>query len=113
MRQAGAISDHDQARRFIDYLLTQGITAKLDQAADGWAIWVRDEDQLPQAVKELEGFVSDPDASRYRRARSSAESLRKQQHAEDSERRRNFIEMRDRWNVSARGPRPLTIALIL
>jgi GlpG protein len=113
MRQAGSIPDHDQAQRFVDYLLTQGITAKLDQVADGWAIWVRDEDQMPQAVQELEGFVSDPDASRYRQARSSAESLRKQQHAEDKERRRNFIEMRDRWNIQAVGARPLTIALLI
>jgi len=113
MRQAGSIHDQDQAQRFVDYLLTQGITAKLDQAKDGWAIWVRDEDQLAQAVKELEGFVADPHAARYRQARSSAESLRKQQHAEDTQRRRNLIEMRERWNVSAGGPRPLTIALIL
>ena len=56
MRQAGSIPDHDQAQRFIDYLFTQGITAKLDQANDVWAIWVRDEDQLPQAVKELQDF---------------------------------------------------------
>ena len=113
MRQAGSIPDHDQAQRFVDHLLTQGITAKLDQAGDGWAIWVRDEDQLPQAVKELEAFVSGPDAARYRQARSSAESLRKQQHAEDSDRRKNFIEMRDRWDMRAIGRRPLTIVLIV
>jgi GlpG protein len=112
MRQAGSIHDQDQAQRFIDYLLTQGITAKLDQAKDGWEIWVRDEDQLSQAVKEFEGFVADPDAARYRQARSSAESLRKQQQAEDTQRRRNLIEMRDRWSVSAGGPRPLTFLLM-
>lgn len=113
MRQAGSIPDHDQAQRFIDYLFTQGIAAKLDQANDVWAIWVRDEDQLPQAVKELQEFVADPAASRYRQARSSAESLRKQQHAEDSQRRKNLIEIRGRWDMRTAGRRPLTIVLIV
>ncbi len=112
MRQAGKLSNREQGQRLADYLLTLGISAKVDPDGDSWAIWVRDEDQLPQAVKELEQFVADPDAARYRESTRTAESVRKQQAREEQARRKNMIEMRDRWDTNPVGKRPLTALLI-
>ena len=50
MRQIGTIADETDARTFADYLLTLGITTRLDPLPDGWAVWVHKEDLVPQAA---------------------------------------------------------------
>jgi GlpG protein len=112
MRQAGTLSNRDQAQRLVDYLLTQNITAKVDADGQQWAIWVRDEDQLSAAVRELDEFLRDPQAPRYQQASQAADALRRQQDREDRQRQKNFIEMRNRWDMRAAGRRPLTWLLI-
>ncbi len=112
MRQAGILSNRDQAQRLADYLLTQGITSKVDADGDRWAIWIRDEDQLPQATRELNEFLADPGAAKYQSASVAAAALRQQKAREEQERRKNFIEVRDRWQVVVGGRRPATFLLI-
>jgi GlpG protein len=112
MRQAGTLSNRDEAQRLADYLLTLGISARVDPDGDAWAVWIREEDQLPLATKELQQFLADPKAERYCQATQSAETLRKQQSREEQSRRKNMIEMRDRWDTSPSGRRPLTVLLI-
>ena len=112
MRQAGTLPNRDQAHRLADYLLTQGITAKAEPDGHAWALWVRDEDQLPQTVRELQEFLADPQAPRYRQATEAAEALRKQQIRQDQQRRKNFIEMRERWDTRPAGRAWLTWLLI-
>ena len=112
MRQAGILSNREQAQRLADYLLTLGINARVDADGAGWAVWIRDEDQLPQATKELNEFLADPGAARYQSAASTAAALRQQKDREDRERRKNFIEVSHRWQVAAGGRRPATIVLI-
>ena len=112
MRQAGILSNREQAQRLADYLLTLGINARVDADGAGWAVWIRDEDQLPQATKELNEFLADPGAARYQSATSTAAALRQQKDREDRERRKNFIEVSNRWQVAAGGRRPVTIVLI-
>src|SRR5262245_10313412 len=112
MRQAGTLPTQDQAQRFADYLLTLGISAKVDADGAGWAIWVRDEDQLPDATRELQQFAAEPDSDRYRQAGQAAQSLRQQQTRVDAKRRKNWIEMRQRWDTRPAGRRPLTLVLI-
>jgi GlpG protein len=111
MRQAGTLSNREQAERLCDYLLTQGISAKADADGDSWAIWIHDEDQLPKAKALLQEFQADPNSAKYRSAAQTAESLRKQQARDDEQRRKNVIELRNRWGKSS-GPRPLTMVLI-
>ena len=46
MRQAGTIATKQNAERFANYLLSLGITSKVDPApADAWAIWIHDENE--------------------------------------------------------------------
>lgn len=112
MRQAGTLSNREQAKQFADYLLTQGISARVDAAADQFAIWIRDEDRVAQAREELERFVADPRNPRYVRSAATAQTLRKQQAQEEVQHRKNYIEIRDRWDTLPVGRRPLTMLLI-
>ncbi|HZZ28798.1 MAG TPA: rhomboid family intramembrane serine protease [Pirellulales bacterium] len=113
MRQAGTLSNRDQAQCLVDYLLTQGVQARIDPNGDAWVLWVRDEDQLPQAVRELQEFQANPLAPRYQQAAASAANVRKQQARDDHERRKNLIEVRNRWDVRPTGRKALTILLIV
>src|SRR6187397_1104243 len=61
MRQIGNLSTEQDARRFADYLLTQGVESKALKESDGqWAIWVRDENKLDQAREHYTHFQSNP-----------------------------------------------------
>jgi GlpG protein len=113
MRQAGTFSNREQGQRLVDHLHTQGVSAKLDPAGDQWGVWIRDEDQLAKATAEIEQFRQNPDAPQYAQASQAAEALRKKEAKEDEARRKNVIEVRDRWDKTAGGRgRTLTMLLI-
>lgn len=111
MRQAGTLTNREHAERLVDYLLTQGIVAKFDANGDSWAIWIRDEDQLAKAKELLREFAADPDGEKYRSVDTKAETLRKQQAADDARRMKNVIELRNRTGVGG-GRIPVTIVLV-
>lgn len=65
------------------YLLTRDIATQIEavpgpypeQPSDLWEIWVRDEDQLPEARSELSQFVDDPRNPKYSSALSQAKAI--------------------------------------
>jgi GlpG protein len=102
MRQVGTIPDEALARRLSDYLLTQGITTRLEQGDQGWAVWVHDEDRLEQAGQELKAFLENPDDARYADAAKIASALRQRTA-------KSLVMPRRRLGRSDR--RPVTFAL--
>jgi GlpG protein len=113
MRQIGTLPDPQQAQRFADYLLTQGITTKIDAQNGAATIWVREEDQVPRASEELATFTREPDNTRYAAAAPEAQSLRREAERKEKQFRRNLIDVRRRWSsAGGTGPRPVTNALI-
>jgi GlpG protein len=68
MRQIGTVPDAHAARTFADYLTSLKIEARLDHQAQGWALWVFDEDRVQQAKAELEEFLRNPGDPRFTRA---------------------------------------------
>jgi GlpG protein len=112
MRQVGTLLKESDARRFIDYLVTCGITAQSEQNGDQWEIWVRDENHLTQAQEELEEFRRDPDGRRYKDVESSAHAIRRQQADKHQQARKNVVEMRGRWGHGISRKAPLVFALI-
>ncbi len=113
MRQIGTLPDPQQAQRFADYLLTQGITTKIDTHDGVATLWVREEDQVPRASEELATFTREPDSERYTAAVPEAQSLRREAERKEKQFRRNLIDVRRRWgSAGATGPRPVTNALI-
>jgi GlpG protein len=112
MRQIGTIPDERTAARFADYLLTLGITTRVDAASDGQEIWIIEEDHVEKGREELRRFLADPENSRYVQAGRHADSLRKATAEEERRRRKNFVDVGDRWRRGGAGRRPLTLALI-
>jgi len=93
MRQIGVLADEVLARRFADYLLTRKIRAELLPEEDQTGLWVRDEDHLPEAKRELEQFLANPQDPRYTEAESRARNLRRREEDEEKafeHRQRNF-----------------------
>ena len=98
MRQIGSISDPTQAQVFVDYLVTQGIPAQAESDEGGWAIWVRDENDVETARSNLAEFEMNPDNLRYADVGREAQKLR---DAEISRRRKaakRTVDMRNQWS---------------
>ncbi|MCA9267208.1 MAG: rhomboid family intramembrane serine protease [Planctomycetales bacterium] len=104
MRQIGHLSDERQARRFTDFLATQGVSAHLDKEDDGFAIWVRDEEHVAQAAAELADFRAKPDDQRYLAATTEAAAIRRQEAQRRKAAAKNVVEMRGGWSRGRRAP---------
>src|SRR4051794_18283715 len=114
MRQIGTLSDPQQARAFADYLLTQGVTSKLDESPAGVVVWIREEDHLSEARAALAEFQANPLDEKYQVAAREADQVRRESQARETQFRRNLIDMRRRWSPAGTAARrPLTVAIIL
>jgi GlpG protein len=114
MRPAGTIRDQRHARRFADFLLTQGIGARLDLTRDGWTVWVYEEDALPRVRAELDEFMREPGAVRFAACSREAERIRAQ--AREAQQRREELLARTAEPVPVlrvQAPTPLTWALLV
>lgn len=112
MRQLATLPDEPAAQRLADYLLTLGIDTRLLQEPEGWAVWVCNEDQLPQARDEWAAFSRDPADPRFTTASRAAQVLRAHEAKLEATYQRKQIDIRDRW--AGRGGRPVvTYALIV
>jgi GlpG protein len=112
MRQIGTLPSEHDAKRFADYLLTLRITTHLEREPDGWAVWVRDEDNVPRGKEELEAFLRNPHDSRYDAARQAAAAIRQQEEQAEKQYRRRHREMRGYWDRPLWQRFPLTAALM-
>jgi GlpG protein len=112
MRQIGTLTTKEEASRFADYLLTQGVEVKAEPDPPGWVIWVRDENHLDRAREELDHFERNPTDERYQAAARQAVTLRRQEDARREQSRRNVHEMGQRWSRPLMQRRPLTVVLI-
>lgn len=64
------------AERFADFLNVKSIPAKSEPASDEQSIiWIRNEDQVPEAKKELAKFIADPNAEVYQLAVGKAREI--------------------------------------
>ena len=112
MRQAGTIATKQDAQRFADYLLSLGITSKVEPSADQWAIWIHDENQIPKSREELEQFSRDPADVRYKAAETKAREVRRDSEQKKRQAQRNYVDVRNLW-ANPWHRRPVTMALIV
>ncbi|QDV32757.1 rhomboid family intramembrane serine protease [Tautonia plasticadhaerens] len=112
MRQIGTLPE-EQALRFADYLLTRGITSRVEEAAEGCAIWIHREEQLDQARDELRAFETDPDSTQYVDARKEAEAVRRRQREIEREHARKTVNLRGRLARGGLHAGPLTRGLVI
>ena len=112
MRQIGTLPE-EQALRFADYLLTLGITSRVEETADGCALWIHREDHLERARDELAAFQNDPQSSRYVEARQRAEDVRRHKEKLDREFARRTVDLRGRMGGLRPSLGPLTRGIMI
>jgi len=115
MRQAGTVPNAELAQRLADYLLTQQIETRIDAPEGdgvGWAVWIRDDEQVDAGKSVLAEFLANPEDARFVDAGREAARLRKEQQRQARRAAERQINVRQRWQV-ATGIPPLTAVLII
>lgn len=112
MRQIGTLQTEAQADRFAAFLITQGISAVVEPEASWWALWVRDEDQVPAARDALEEFRRNPEDARYRGALREASAVLQEEAKRREAARKNVITTGARGGPLAGRATPLTAVII-
>ena len=86
MRLIGHLAEEKSARIFADYLYVQKIESHLEfEKADGWGVWINDEDKLEEAARLLTAFRLNPADPKYRAEAKSAAELRAEAEKERSQ----------------------------
>jgi GlpG protein len=112
MRQIGTIADQASAQVLADYLLTQKIETRLNPGANGWEVWVCDEDRIARAREELTAFNANPRDPRFLSAVRAASEIRRSEERADEAARKRQVDLRDRLRPLSRGMQPVTAVLI-
>lgn len=113
MREIGTVPSEKHARTLEDHLLAQKIATKMVEGKNGWVVWVRDEDRVPQASEELRAFLENPDDPRYQSSVQTAREIKKAKERADREYRKRHRDLRDNWEGSAWRRFPATTGLII
>jgi len=113
MRQIGRLDDEASARRLMDALAVAQIESKLDQANDGWLVWVRDEDRLPAAREILQRFQADPNSQEFRQTEGATLRLKQERERREREAQRKVVKMGDRWQQPVARRAPITLLLVV
>lgn len=115
MRPIGHLANEANARVFGDYLYVQGIENQVDhEPAEGWAIWVADEDKLGRAGELLAAFKLNPADPKYQSHARNAADLRTAEAKEEAAYRKKIRTRRQLFRpLLAYGFGPLTLILIL
>lgn len=111
MRQAGILPSKQDAERFANYLLSLGISSKVEPAADGFALWIHDENQIPRSKEALEEFKQRPEDDRYDAAERAARQVRREEVEKKRQAQKNYVDMRNEW-ASPWRRRPVTVLMI-
>jgi GlpG protein len=111
LRQIGTAPKRLDVKVLADYLLTLGMKTRVDEEADGWTVWIYNEDHFPRAREELQAFLNRPDDPRYQKAADEAEEIRRKQRDLDQQFRKNYREVSDLWSYPGLRRRPLTVIL--
>jgi len=118
MRSLGQIDGRKPTEQFVAFLLTQKIKTHIEGVEgkpDCWEVWVRNEDQMPEARKQLFAFKQNPTDGRYESAMKEATRLLESEQKAKQTAARNIQRMdTSRTPRLARGPiPPLTLTLVI
>jgi GlpG protein len=94
MRLIGELNQPQAAERLAAFLLTQGITTKIDETKDGvQEVWAREEDQFEAAHAEFLTFVQSPDDPKYVFAVSAAAKIAREQEKKRREMQKRMMKV--------------------
>ena len=114
MRLIGHLAEEKAARTFADYLYVQKIESHLEfEKADGWGIWINDEDKLEEAAQLLPAFRANPADPKYRAEAKSAAELRAEAEKDEAKWRKKLSDRRHLLQpLRDYGFGPLTLGLM-
>jgi len=112
MRQVGSIAKLDMAERFADYLRAGGIKCTVDAGAEGFRVWVHDDDRVAAAREELPRFLTEPDHQRYLDAGQLAKARLREEIGAQRAARLRTVSLSDKWSRPTGESCPLTFGLI-
>jgi GlpG protein len=115
MRLIGHLVEEKSARIFADYLYVQKIESHLEfEKADGWGVWINDEDKLEEAASLLAAFQLNPADPKYRAEARSAAELRAEAEKDEAKYRKKLSDRRHLFRpLRDYGFGPLTFVLIV
>ena len=115
MRLIGHLAEEKAARTFGDYLYVRKIENQLElEKAEGWGIWIIDEDKLEEAATLLAAFQANPADPKYRAEAKSAAELRAEAEKDEAKYRKKLTERRHLFQpLREYGFGPLTAVLIV
>jgi len=114
MRLIGHLAEEKAARTFADYLYVQKVESHIEfEKADGWGIWINDEDKLEEAAQLLTAFRSNPADPKYRAEAKSAADLRAEAEKDEAKWRKKLSDRRHLLQpLRDYGFGPLTLGLM-
>lgn len=118
MRSLGQIDGRKPTERFVAYLLTLKIKTHIegiDEQADRWEVWIRNEDQMAIARKELDEFLANPNDARYEAAMKEATRILEAEQRARQAAAKNVRRMETSGGSRLTGGRipPLTLTLCI
>ena len=113
MRLIGQVTSSEQAQRFSAFLVTKEIATQCDETANGWDVWVRDEDRVDEANQLLEVFLRNPEDDQYRQAVDQAQRIAKEEADKRILAKKNMVQMNHQWNAPLTKRAPTTIAIVV
>ena len=118
MRSLGQIDGRKPTERFVAYLLTLKIKTHIegiDEQADRWEVWIRNEDQMAMARKELDEFLANPNDARYEAAMKEATRILEAEQRARQAAAKNVRRMETSGGSRLTGGRipPLTLTLCI
>jgi GlpG protein len=114
MRLIGHLVEEKAARTFADFLYVQKIESHVEfEKADGWGIWINDEDKLEEAAQLLSAFRANPADPKYRAEAKGAAELRAEAEKDEAKWRKKISDRRHLFRpLGNYGFGPLTFVLI-
>lgn len=97
MRLIGHIGEKSEAKVFTDYLYAKGIENEFEEAQEGWAVWIHDDDEVKGAAKELEAFRLNPSDPKYLKGAEAGRRVWKEQAEAEKKTRRKVVDVRTTW----------------
>jgi GlpG protein len=113
LREVGTLPKSHDIKLLEDHLLGLGMTTRIDDRPEGWAVWVYNEDHFSQAQQELEAFRDNPRDPRYKAASDAAARVRREKEQAEKLHRKNVVDMSQSWGRVPWRRRPLTMALLI
>jgi len=104
VRHLHDFEDEALARRYADALYAERIAIAVRESRDGgFAVWVRDDDDLDAAKAALAIFLDDPDDPRFQSLQKKAKEKRKAIAAEEKKSRHKELKAREAFKKPAIG----------